>query len=196
VHRTELLRDRPPGRPPTTPPKAPGFAARLLRYAAAGPRGSLLRQTVTTVALIAGAGLVAASAAIHLHLWASGYRTIPTIGPLFLFQGVAGAVLAVALVAWRRLIMAVAAVGFLLATIGGLLLSAYVGLFGFMDPLSAPFAGLSLAVESAGTLILVAVSAELLRGAVVRSRREAGPSGDPTSVSRDRTVAESSSHGV
>jgi hypothetical protein len=186
VHRTELQWDRPQASPTTTPPKAPGFTARLLRCAATGPTGSLLRRTVTISALIAGAGLVAASTAIHLHLWASGYRTIPTIGPLFLFQGVAGAVMAVALVVWRRLIMAVAAAGFLLATIGGLLLSAYVGLFGFMDPLSAPFAGLSLAVESAGTLVLLAVSAELLRGAVVRSRRLGGHPGEPTSGLRDR----------
>ena len=52
----------------------------------------------------------------------------------------------------------------MIATIGGLLLSVYVGLFGFMDTLSAPFAGLSLAVEIAGTVVLVAVGAELVRG--------------------------------
>jgi hypothetical protein len=119
---------------------------------------------VTTLAVIAGAALVATSAAIHLHLWASGYRTIPTIGPLFLFQGIAGAALAVILVAWRRLLVVAAAAGFMIATIGGLLLSVCFGLFGFVDTLSAPFAGLSLAVESAGTVVLVAVGAELVRG--------------------------------
>jgi hypothetical protein len=119
---------------------------------------------MTTLALIVGAALVAASAAIHLHLWASGYRSIPTIGSLFLFQGIAGAVLALTLVAWRRLVMVAAAAGFMMATIGGLLLSVYVGLFGFMDTLGAPFAGLSLGVEGAGTVVLVAVGAELVRG--------------------------------
>jgi hypothetical protein len=79
--------------------------------------------------------------------------------------------LAVALVAWRRLVTVVAAAGFMIATIGGLLLSVYVGLFGFMEALSAPFAGLSLAVESIGTVVLVAVSAELVHGIAARTRR-------------------------
>jgi hypothetical protein len=124
---------------------------------------------VTTLALIIGAALVATSGAIHLHLWASGYRAIPTIArDSYSFAGTASAV---ALVAWRRLVTVVAAAGFMIATIGGLLLSVYVGLFGFMDTLSAPFAGLSLAVESAGTVVLVAVGAALVRGLTARTKR-------------------------
>src|SRR5262245_11450011 len=165
-------RPRATTRPPVLPRDATrGAAARMRRYATAGPAGPTARQVVTTLALIVGAALVATSAAIHLHLWASGYRTIPTIGPLFLFQGIAGAALAVTLVAWRRLVVVAAAAGFMIATIGGLLLSVYVGLFGFMDTLGAPFAGLSLAVESAGTVVLVAVGAELIRGTNARTRR-------------------------
>jgi hypothetical protein len=117
-----------------------------------------------TLAVAVGAALVATTGAIHLHLWASGYRTIPTIGPLFLFQGIAGVVIAVALVAWRRLVVVVAAAGFMIATIGGLLLSVYVGLFGFTDTLSAPFAGLSLAVESAGAVVLAVAAGALVFG--------------------------------
>jgi hypothetical protein len=122
------------------------------------------RRAAINLALVVGAALVATTAAIHLHLWASGYRTIPTIGSLFLFQGVAGAVLAVALVAWRRLGTVVAAAGFMIATIGGLLLSVYVGLFGFTDTLAAPFAGLSLAVESAGAAVLGVAGIALAMG--------------------------------
>jgi hypothetical protein len=117
-----------------------------------------------TLAVAVGAALVATTGAIHLHLWASGYRTIPTIGPLFLFQGIAGAVIAVLLVVWRRLATVLAAAGFMIATIGGLLLSVYVGLFGFMDTLTAPFAGLSLAVESAGTVVLAVAAGALVLG--------------------------------
>jgi hypothetical protein len=120
------------------------------------------QRAAITLALVVGAALVATTAAIHLHLWASGYREIPTIGPLFLFQGIAGAILAVVVVAWRRLVTVVAAAGFMIATIGGLLLSVYVGLFGFRDTLAAPFAGLSLAVESAGAVVLVSVGIALL----------------------------------
>jgi hypothetical protein len=119
---------------------------------------------VITLGLVIGAALVGATSAIHLHLWSTGYRDIPTIGPLFLLQGIVGAVLTVALVVLRRLFAVVAAVGFMIATIGGLLLSVYVGLFGFVDSLAAPFAGLSLAVEGAGTVILATVGVVLLTG--------------------------------
>lgn len=164
----ELLRDhRPIASPTPAPPEPEGDATEgVLAYLAAKPTGPTPRRVVITLALIAGAGLVATTGAIHLHLWASGYRTVPTIGPLFLFQGIAGAALAVALVASRRLLTVVAGAGFMIATIGGFLLSVYVGLFGFMDTLAAPFAGVSLAVESAGALVLSAVGAMLLIGRI------------------------------
>jgi hypothetical protein len=127
------------------------------------------RRAAITLALVVGAALVATTAAIHLHLWVSGYRNISTIGSLFLFQGVAGVVLAVALVAWRRMVTVVAGAGFMIVTIGGLLLSVYVGLFGFTDTLAAPFAGLSLAVESAGAAVLGVAGIALAMGGRVAS---------------------------
>ena len=111
-----------------------------------------------------GSALLATSGAIHLHLWAMGYRNIPTIGVLFLAQGLAGAAMAVLLVVTRRLLVVVTAAGFFVATIGGFLLSTYVGLFGFMDTLAAPFAGVSLVVESAGAIILTVVGTVLVLG--------------------------------
>ena len=60
--------------------------------------------------------------------------------------------------------MVAAAAGFMIATIGGLLLSIYVGLFGFMDTLAAPYAGLSLGVESAGAVVLAVIGTVLVRG--------------------------------
>ena len=141
---------------------------RIPAYATAGPGGSTILRFATTLTLLAGAALAAASGAIHLHLWADGYRTIPTIGPLFLSQGIAGVVLGLVLAASRRLLAALATAGFVVATIGGFLLSVYVGLFGFSDTLAAPWAGVSLVVESVGTVVLVAGSALLLWGAVRR----------------------------
>lgn len=88
---------------------------------------------------VAGAGLLIATAAIHLDLYLTGYRTIPTIGWLFLLQVIAAfglglAVLAVPsrLVLARRLAAAGGA-GFALATLGGYLLSVAFGLFGFRE---------------------------------------------------------------
>jgi hypothetical protein len=137
----------------------------------AGPSGPAALRVVTTLTLLAGAALAATSGAIHLHLWAYGYRGIPTIGPLFLFQGVAGAVLAVVLAASRRLIAALLTAGFMLSTIGGFLLSVYVGLFGFSDTLAAPWAGVSLAVEIAGAVVLAIGSALLLRSTLHHTSR-------------------------
>jgi hypothetical protein len=93
-----------------------------------------------------------------------GYRTIPTIGPLFLLQGIAGVLLAVVLLLWRRLLVVVAAAGFMVATIGGLLVSVNFGLFGFMDTFAAPYAGLSVVLEAAGAVVLGVVGTVLALG--------------------------------
>ena len=88
---------------------------------------------------VSGAGLLIATAAIHLDLYVTGYRTIPTIGWLFLLQVIAAfglglAVLAIGgrLVKGGRL-AAAAGAGFALATLGGYLLSIWTGLFGFKE---------------------------------------------------------------
>jgi hypothetical protein len=60
---------------------------RMLSYASVGPSGSAARRVGITLGLVIGSALLAASGAIHLQLWSMGYRTIPTIGPLFLIQG-------------------------------------------------------------------------------------------------------------
>jgi hypothetical protein len=91
-----------------------------------------------------------------------GYRTIPTIGPLFLLQGISGFLLALVLLLWRRLFVVVAGAGFMVATIGGLLISVYFGLFGFMDTFAAPYAGLSVVLESAGAVVLAVVGTALV----------------------------------
>jgi predicted lipoprotein with Yx(FWY)xxD motif len=87
---------------------------------------------------LAGAGLLAATAAIHLDLYLTGYRTIPTIGWLFLLQVISGFVLAVlvlvtpARLAAGRLVAAGGAL-FALGTLGGYLLTVQFGLFGFRE---------------------------------------------------------------
>lgn len=109
--------------------------------------------------MVVGAGFVAWSAWIHLHLWQIGYQTIQTIGWLFLFQAVTGFALALAVVILRRSVPALLAAGFLLATLGGLVWSVEWGLFGFQDSLSAPYAGLSMVVEITGAALLVVAGA-------------------------------------
>jgi len=82
---------------------------------------------------IAGAALLVASGAIHLDLYLTGYRTIPTIGPLFLLQMIAAFALAVAIPVTGSALVAAAGAVFAISTLGGYLLSLWVGLFGFTE---------------------------------------------------------------
>jgi len=116
------------------------------------------------VPVIVGAGLVVASGLIHLLLWGEpeGYRHVPTVGPLFLAQGIGGCILGVLLVVLRWLAVVLAAVAYLAASIGGLAVSVRWGLFGCNETMNAPFAGLALGVEIAGLAVLVLVAGLLI----------------------------------
>jgi predicted lipoprotein with Yx(FWY)xxD motif len=112
---------------------------------------------------VAGAGLLIAAGAIHLDLYLTGYRTIPTIGWLFLLQLIAafGLGLAVLAIPGRLVIAsrlaAAGAAGFALATLGGYLLSVWIGLFGFKEVRTTAgiVAGL---VEVAAFVVLAALA--------------------------------------
>ncbi len=110
---------------------------------------------------------MAMSASVHLHLWVGGYSGIATIGPLFLLQAISGYLLAPAILVLERPIVALAAAGYLLATMAGFLLSVNVGLFGFQDSWSAPWATTAFAVEAVGVVLLLAAAA--VRSSVGRS---------------------------
>ncbi len=81
----------------------------------------------------AGAVLLTVTAGIHLDLYLTGYRSIPVIGWLFLLQVITAAVLAVAVAVWGTRLIAAAGAGFAVATLGGYLLSIWIGLFGFTE---------------------------------------------------------------
>ena len=82
---------------------------------------------------IVGAALLIASGSIHLDLYLTGYRSIPTIGWLFLLQIIAAYALAIAILVTRSWLAAAAGAGFAISTLGGYLLSLKVGLFGFTE---------------------------------------------------------------
>jgi hypothetical protein len=129
--------------------------------------------------MVVGAALIAWSAVIHLHLWMDGYRHIPTIGPLFLFQAVGGLGVAVAVAGTRRVLPALGGMAFLGSTIGGLVLSAWVGLFGFHDGFDAPFARESLVVEAAGIAVLATAIALRVASSGAHHRRAASSHDEP-----------------
>ena len=112
---------------------------------------------------VAGSGLLIATAAIHLDLYLTGYRTIPTIGWLFLLQVIAAFALGLAvLVIPGRLVLAsrlaaAAGAGFALATLGGYLLTVWIGLFGFKEVRTT--AGIVAGIiEVAAFLVLAALA--------------------------------------
>jgi len=82
---------------------------------------------------VAGAALLIASGAIHLDLYLTGYRTIPTIGWLFLLQVIAAFALAIAILITGNWLAAAAGALFAISTLGGYLLSLRFGLFGFTE---------------------------------------------------------------
>jgi predicted lipoprotein with Yx(FWY)xxD motif len=142
------------------------------------------RDWRTVTLRVAGAGLLIAAGAIHLDLYLTGYRTIPTIGWLFLLQVIAAfglglAVLAIGLrpvVGLRSVIAgrvaAAGGAGFALATLGGYLLSIWTGLFGFKEVRTTAglVAGLIDVAAFAVLAALALAPARALAPAATRSR--------------------------
>jgi plastocyanin len=86
-----------------------------------------------TALRLLGAGLLVATGAIHLDLYVTGYRHIPTIGVLFLLQVIAAFLLGLLVLALSRPVVALAGAGFVASTLGGYILSLWIGLFGFNE---------------------------------------------------------------
>jgi len=135
-----------------------------------------------TAVFVLGGALLIWSAFIHFHLWGEtdGYRAIPTIGPLFLAQSIAGLVIGIGIVAVRRLWAAVIGIGFALSTIAGFLLSVSVGLFGFQDSWLAPFAKEAFTIEGIAAAVLVIAAALCLIGSAPGVRSGSTPAGTAT----------------
>ena len=82
---------------------------------------------------VAGALLLVVSAGIHLDLYLTGYRSIPTIGWLFLVQFLVAFVLAIGALVTHSRLVAVAGAAFALSTLGCYLLAVWIGLFGYKE---------------------------------------------------------------
>ena len=111
----------------------PGGARLPEEHAVTEPRRPATHARLRLTLRLAGAGLLIATGAIHLDLYLTGYRSIPTIGWLFLLQVIAAFGLGVVVLATGEWLAAAAGAGFALATLGGYLLSLWIGLFGFKE---------------------------------------------------------------
>lgn len=140
----------------------PWWLGALLR----GP-GNLASQparVAVTVMIAGGAVCTAGSGVIHLYLWGKqyGYQDIPTIGPLFLIQGIAAIVLGLLVVVSRRVLLLVLAGGMLVVSVVALVLAIEVGLFGFKDSWFAPYAWTTFYEEIVGAVLLLAAAGVLV----------------------------------
>jgi predicted lipoprotein with Yx(FWY)xxD motif len=104
--------------------------------------------------------LLSVSAGIHLDLYLTGYRTIPTIGWLFLVQFIGGFTLAAAVLVTHSRLAVSASAAFALSTLSAYLLAVWIGLFGFKEVRTrAGIAAGLIEVAAFATLALAAVIA-------------------------------------
>jgi predicted lipoprotein with Yx(FWY)xxD motif len=117
---------------------------------------------------VAGALLLVVSACIHLGLYLTGYRSIPTIGWLFLVQAIVAFVLAIGALVTHGRLVAVAGAAFALSTLGSYLLAVWIGLFGFKEIRTR--AGIA-----AGLIEVAAFATLALAVAITDTRQATGP---------------------
>ncbi len=144
-----------------------GMSAEL--KAEAGRQQPVASQRLGLLLRIAGTGFLCASAAVHLDLYLTGYRTIQVIGWLFLLQVIVGFGLALAVLVSGSRLAAAAGAGFALSTLGGYLLSVQFGLFGFREVRTT--AGIVAGLLEVAAFAVLAVYAALPRP----SRRASAP---------------------
>jgi hypothetical protein len=155
-----------------------------------GPGASTAQTAAAALLRLACAALLAWIGYIHLHLWLEGYRQIPTDGPLFLLDAVAAFVLAAVLLAWPRPLAGLAAAGYTASTIGALVISLTVGLFGFRESIHASFVVESLVIEGITVLALTGWTVLVARRILSPARRPrpaAQPGHDSRHVRATRT---------
>ena len=130
---------------------------------------SALARVALMLLILAGAGLAVYSGYIHLYLWGRQpypYSAIPTIGPLFLLQGIVGILIGVLVVVTRRLFAVLLAAGFLVVSVAALVIDVEVGMFGFQDSWQVPYATSTLYWEIVGAVLLLIAAGALAWPAV------------------------------
>jgi hypothetical protein len=152
---------------PSVRQSAESLALASVRRPGLRQRGNVFYAAL--VLQLAGVGLLAWIGWVHWVLWHyQGYHFIPTDGPFFLVDAIAGVVLAILLLAWARPIVGLLSAGFTASTILALVISLTVGLFGFNENIHANYVVLALVVESITVVVLLAWTA-LAFWAVLRS---------------------------
>ena len=140
----------------------PWWLGALLR----GPAdlASLLARVAVTVMIAGGAACALYSGYIHLYLWDRQpfpYRDIPTIGPLFLVQGIAAIIIGLLVVISRRVGAVLIGAGLLVVSVVALVIDVEVGMFGYKDSWAVPYAKTTLYEEIIGAVLLLVAAGVL-----------------------------------
>jgi peptidoglycan biosynthesis protein MviN/MurJ (putative lipid II flippase) len=136
----------------------------LLLTRSPGPWRSALARVAMLLVIIAGAGLTVYSGYIHLYLWGRQpfpYKDVPTIGPLFLLQGIVAIGIGLLVAVTRRLYAVLIGAGLMVLSVAALVFDVEVGMFGFQDSWSVPYATSTLYEEIAGAVVLLIAAAVL-----------------------------------
>ena len=104
------------------------------------------------------AASVLVSAAVHLYLWLDFAKDDDVLGPSFMLNAGAGAVIAVLLMVWRHWLPAFLAVGFGVSTLLAFVLATTVGLFG----VTASWTGWAVWVAAVAEVVAAVAGARLL----------------------------------
>src|SRR5690349_6931518 len=142
-------------------------------------------MVLRAIRILGGLALLGVGA-VHLQqYYVADYSGVPTIGPLFLLNGIGAGLLGVTLlfpierlIKGRRGDAAVGAVAlggviFAVGSLAALFISEYVGLFGFMEPGYSLPVVLAIVTEVATLLLLAPVSAKSLSRALGGRRGQA-----------------------
>ncbi|TVZ01872.1 hypothetical protein EAS64_31005 [Trebonia kvetii] len=115
-------------------------------------------RAIVTLLIAGGAACTVYSGYIHLYLWGRQqfpYRDIPTIGPLFLIQGIVAILIGLLVIIIRRLGAVLVGAGLLVASVAALVIDVEVGMFGFKDSWSVPYVKTTLYEEIVGAVLLL-----------------------------------------
>jgi hypothetical protein len=121
-------------------------------------------RVAITIVIAGGAACTVYSGYIHLYLWGRQpfpYRDIPTIGPLFLVQGVAAIIIGLMIIVSRRVGALLVGAGLLVVSVAALVIDVEVGMFGFKDSWAVPYATSTLYEEIVGAVLLLAAAGAL-----------------------------------
>jgi len=130
------------------------------------------RPTQVTAALA-----IWAAGAVHLYLWdAESYRSIHVIGPLFLLNGVAAAVIGAVLLVTTNPLVLGAGIGYSATTLIAFAISVENGLFGWKETWPGTAQEVAAGTELASLVLLLALSALNVRPLHPASSRRERPS--------------------